>query len=77
MKSMICNIWNDFTAWVLTWSQTTFIFVVCILGLLGLLALLSFFKKSINKDKRPKWGQLIIAVLMFALLAVVCAARPF
>ena len=77
MKSMICNIWNEFTVWVMSWSQVTYIIVICIFGLLGLLGLLSFFKKSVNKDKRPKWGVLIVAILMFALLAIVCAARPF
>lgn len=77
MMSMLCNIWNDFSAWVFSWSQLTYIFVVCIFAILGLFGLLAFFKKSVNKDKRPKWGMLIISIIMFALLAVVVAARPF
>ena len=76
MISMLCGIWDDFKAWVtLGWSQTTFIIVVCVLGILGLMTLLSFFKKTYNKGKAIKWGQLILALVLFAILAVISAAR--
>ncbi len=76
MFSMLCSLWDNFTMWVSNgWSQTTYIIVVCVFGLCGLLALLSFFKKSFDKGKKPKWGMLILSLIMFALLAVVCVAR--
>lgn len=77
MKSMLCNLWNDFCVWVMSWSNAVFVMVICIFGILGLMGLLTFFKKSVNKDKKPKWGMLIISIIMFALLAVICVARPF
>lgn len=78
MISMMCNLWDNFSMWVSDkWSTTTFALVVSIFGLLGLMALLSFFKKSFDKGKRPKWGTLILSLLMFALMAVVFAAKKF
>lgn len=76
MMSTLCNIWDKFSRWVsYEWSNLTFILVVCALLIMGLLAFLSFFKKSINKDKRPKWGLLVLAIVMFALAAVLFAAN--
>ncbi len=76
MSSMLCNIWDDFSNWVtLEWSQPVYIIVVCIFALLGVMGLLSFFKGSINKDKKPKWGVLVLSLLMFGLLAIVVAAK--
>lgn len=74
--NMLLSIWDDFRNWVtIDWSQTTYILVVCIFGLCGLMALLSFFKGNFNKGKKIKWGKIVLAVFMFALLAVISAAR--
>ena len=70
MMSMICSVWDDITKWVSSWNQTTFIIIACVFGLCGLMGVLSFFKKSINKDKKPKWGILIVSVLCFVLMAL-------
>lgn len=76
MMSMMCNIWDKFCQWVsFEWSSLTFILVVGALMIMGLLAVLSFFKKSFNKDKKPKWGTLILAIIIFALVAVLFAAN--
>ncbi len=76
MNSMLLSLWDDFRNWVTVgWSQTTYIIVVCVFGLCGLLSLLSFFKGNFNKGKKIKWGSLVIALIMFALLAVVSIAR--
>lgn len=76
MFSMLCSMWDDFSMWVTNqWTQTTFVIVVCIVGVLGLFALLSFFKGSFDKGKKPKWGTLILSIILFALLAVLSAAR--
>lgn len=76
MFSMLCSLWDDFSMWVTNqWSQTTYIIVVCVLGVLGLMALLSFFKGSFDKGKKPKWGILIFSIILFAILAVICFAR--
>lgn len=77
MSSMLCNLWDDMTNWVSNWSQVSFIIVVSVFALCGLLGLLSFFKKSINKDKKPKWGVLIVSILCFALLALVFALKKW
>ncbi len=76
MFSMLCSLWDDFSMWVTDqWSQTTYLLVACAFGILGLMALLSFFKNSFNKGQKPKWGTLILSIVLFALLAVVSAAR--
>lgn len=76
MFSMLCSMWDDFSMWVTNeWTQTTYIIIVCVFAVLGLLSLLSFFKGSFDKGKKPKWGILILSIILFALLAVVCAAR--
>ncbi len=76
MKSMMCNLWDKFSQWVsFEWSQLTFILVVCALLIMGLLAFLAFFKKSVNKDKRPKWGMLVLAIILFGLAAVLFFAN--
>ena len=76
MKSMMCNLWDKFSQWVsFEWSQLTFILVVGALLIMGLLAFLAFFKKSVNKDKRPKWGMLVLAIILFGLAAVLFFAN--
>ena len=76
MFSMLCSLWDDFSMWVTNeWSQTTYVIIVCVFGVLGLLSLLSFFKGSFDKGKKPRWGTLILSIILFALLAVVCVAR--
>lgn len=76
MRFMLCNIWDNFSNWVsLQWTPTTFIIVLSVFVLCGLLGVLSFFKKSINKDKRPKWGVLIVSIICFALAVVISLAK--
>lgn len=76
MISTLCNVWNDFSMWVSNeWSQMTFYIVISILCVLGLFGFLSFFKKSWDKGKRPKWGLLIVSALMFGLMALLFFAR--
>ena len=73
---MLCSLWDDFKQWVTVgWNQTTYIIVVCVLGVLGLFSLLSFFKGSFNKGKKPKWLQLVFALLLFGILALITWAR--
>ena len=76
--AMLCaNVWDSLTKWVSSWSQTTFIIIVCVFAICGLLGILSFFKKSINKEKKPKWGVLIVAILCFVVLALVFAFKKW
>ncbi len=76
MISMMCGVWQDFKNWVtIEWSQTTFIIVICVLAVCGLFMFLSFFKKSFDKGKRPKWFQLILSLILFGMMAVVFSAR--
>ena len=73
---MRCSIWDDFKTWIIDgWSETTFILVICVLGVLGLMALLLFFKKSFDKGKKPKWGVLILALILFGVLAFLSVIR--
>ena len=78
MMSMLCSLWDKISTWVTdSWTQLTFVIVVCAFGILGTMALLAFLKgPKFNKDKKPfKWGSLILCLLMYGLLALVCAAR--
>lgn len=76
MFSLLCNIWVDFRNWVTNdWTQTTFLIVMCILGVLGLLSFLAFFKQSFDKGKTPKWWKLIVALLLFGVIALLSWAR--
>lgn len=78
MYSLLCGVspWEWFRSWVSeSWNETTYVIVMCAFGLLGLLSLLSFFKKSFDKDKKPKWGMLVLSLVMFGLLALVAFAR--
>lgn len=76
MNSMLLSLWDDFRNWVTVgWSDTTYIIVVCVFGICGLLSLLSFFKGNFNKGKKVKWGSIVLSLVLFALLAVVSIAR--
>ena len=76
MKSMMLSLWDDFRKLVsVDMSQTTYIIIVCVLGICGMLALLSFFKGNYNKGKSVKWGKIVVAVLMFGILALLSAVR--
>lgn len=76
MFTMLCNAWDKFSMWVTDeWSQTTYIIVMSVLGVCGLLLFLAFFKESFDKGKRPKWLKLIGSLLLFGLLALFSAAR--
>ena len=70
------ELWQKFSLWVtLEWSNLTFIAVITVFAVLGLMAVLSFFKKSVNKDKKPKWGPIVLCAISFIIVAVLCAAR--
>ena len=44
MKSMMLSLWDDFRKLIsVDMSQTTYIIIACVLGICGMLALLSFF----------------------------------
>ena len=74
--ALLCSVWDDFKAWVTTgWSDVTFAIIVSILGVCGLLLLLSFFKQSFDKGKRPKWMKLILSLIVFGIMAVIVSAR--
>ena len=76
MISMLCNIWDDFSLWVSkSWSTTTFALVVSIMGILGLMAFLKFFKASYNKGGKIKWLDLVLALVIFGLMAVIFIAK--
>ncbi|MBP3619588.1 MAG: hypothetical protein J6J24_02890 [Clostridia bacterium] len=76
MFSMLCNIWDDFRLWISdTWSTTTFALVVSILSICGLLLFLKFFKASYNKGGKIKWFDLVLALLVFGLVAIIFIAR--
>ena len=77
MMAMLCNIWDDFCKWVtVDWSQTTYMIVVCTLGALALIGLLSFLKGSNKKDKKPLlWGKIFVCLLLLGVLAVIVAAK--
>ena len=75
MKSMLCNIWDDFCLWVYGWGDVTFAIVMGVLGVLALLGLLTFFKGNFDKGKKIKWLKLIGALLLFGLLALLAVAR--
>lgn len=76
MKSMMLSLWDDFRKLIsVDMNQTTYIIIVCVLGICGMLALLSFFKGNYNKGKGIKWGKIVVAVLMFGILALISAVR--
>lgn len=76
MNGMLLSLWGKMSDWVSTkWNQTTYIIVVCVLGVCGLLLLSTYLKSNFNKGKKVKWGPLILALIMFGLLALVSALR--
>ena len=77
MSGMLCDVWQDFSMWVIGWGDIAFYVVVSIFVVIVLLALVSFIKKSYNyaKDDKIKWGLLIFAIVMFAIVAVLCIAK--
>ena len=75
---MLLNVWTDFTDWISNdWSDTTFFFIMSVFLVLGLMALLTFIKKSYNNNKsdKIKWSMLVLSILMFAIVAVLCVAK--
>ena len=77
MNGMLLSLWGKMSDWVSTkWTQTTYIIVVCILGVCGLLLLSTYLKSNFNKGKKVKWAPLILALILFGLLALV-SALPF
>ena len=77
MMKMICNIWDDFSLWVSSWSQVTYIIVLCVLSILALVNILGFLKgNKFNKDKKPfKWGALVLTLVLFAIIIVLAIAK--
>lgn len=76
MNSMLLSLWGKIRDWVsITWSQTTYIIVVCVLGVCGLLLLSTYLKSNFNKGKKIKWGPLVLALILFGLLAAITALR--
>ena len=77
MSSMLCDVWQDFSNWVVGWGDIAFWVVVSIFAVIGLCAMVNFVKKSYNyaKDERIKWGVLIFAIVMSAIVTVVCIAK--
>lgn len=76
MKSTLLNLWDRFSLWVsVEWNLTTYIIVSSFLGVGALLLLLSFLKGNFNKGKKIKWANLILAILLLGVLAVVSMAR--
>ncbi len=76
MISTLCNFWDDFSSWVTVgWTDTTFAFILTAFLVLGLLSLLSFFKKNFNKGKKVKWFNIFFCALMFVCVGILCAAR--
>ena len=57
MNGMLLSLWGKMSDWVSTkWTQTTYIIVVCILGVCGLLLLSTYLKSNFNKGKKVKWA---------------------
>ena len=75
MSGMLCDVWQDFCFWVVGWGDIAFWVVVSIFTVIGLLALVSFIKKSYDKDGKVTWGVLIMAIIVFAIVAVLCVAK--
>ncbi len=79
MNALLLGFWETIKHFVtIDLTQTTFILLVGIIGVLGLLAFLGFFKaatKSANNSKPIKWGSLILAIIMFGLVALLCSLR--
>ncbi len=76
MMSMLCNIWDDFSYWVsVVWSPVVFILVICGLSMMALWTLMTFFKKSVNKDKRPLWGKIVLIAILLVIVFVLCLAK--
>lgn len=76
IDSMLLSLWGKIREWItIGWSQTTYIIVVCVLGVCGLLLLSTYLKGNFNKGKKIKWAPLVLALILFALLAVISIAR--
>ena len=73
MNALLLGFWETIKHFVtIDLTQTTFILLV------GMLAFLGFFKaatKSANNSKPIKWGSLILAIIMFGLVALLCSLR--
>ena len=72
---MLCDVWQDFCSWIVGWGDIAFYVVVSVFAVIGLLAMVSFVKKSYAKEDKIKWGTLILTVIMFAIVAVLCIAK--
>ena len=76
MKGMLLSLWNKMSDWVSNgWTQTTYIIVMCILGVCGLLLLSTYLKSNFNKGKKIKWGPLVLALVLFGLMALISALK--
>ena len=77
MMSMICNIWDDFSLWVTSWADLTYILVMCAFSIVALVSILGFLKgNKFNRDKKPfKWASLVLALVMLAIILVLGLAK--
>jgi hypothetical protein len=79
MNALLLGFWETVKHFVtVDLTPTTFGLLVGILGVLALLAFLGFFKaaaKSANSGKAIKWGSLILAIIVFGLVALLVSAR--
>ena len=76
MKGMLLSLWGKMSDWVSNgWTQTTYIIVMCILGVCGLLLLSTYLKSNFNKGKKIKWGPLVLALVLFGLMAFISALK--
>lgn len=79
MNALLLGFWETIKRFVtIELTETTFGLLVGLLGLAGLFAFLGFFKaasKSVNGSKPVKWGSLILAIILFGLVALLCSVR--
>ena len=75
--STMCNLWDNFSLWVMSWSDVTYILVLCALGIVALINVVGFLKgNKFNKDKKPfKWIALVLTLVMFGIMIVLFIAR--
>ncbi len=78
MRTMILSVWDDFSKWVsVDWSETTYIIIMCALGILAMMGILAFFKgDKYHKEQKPfKWATLVGCIICLGLIALFSAAR--
>ncbi len=71
------KLWLKICEWVMSWPQTVFVLVTIAAIALGLLCIMGFVKDSYTakKDKKLKWGKLVLFILFAIIVVLVCCAR--